>query len=213
MPSRIADALRWYATYTPNKIALIWSDGAESYSQLWSRVRRVSDSLTRLGIKSGDRIAILMQNSPRYVELYQAAALLGIAVVPLNFRFVASEVEYVINHSARGRWSFDSQYTELITGLRSKLTAISDLYIVSDGGQTSEAYSYEQMVETRCRGRAIGASDLDECYFPGVHVRHDRIPKRLRQSASRLCRLSSSYGDDLQHRCRRDRVHGGAPLS
>ena len=38
MPSRIGDALHWYATYTPNKIAIVSPVGAQTYAQLWSRV-------------------------------------------------------------------------------------------------------------------------------------------------------------------------------
>ena len=34
MPSRIGDALRWYATYTPNKVALVSHLGTQTYSHL-----------------------------------------------------------------------------------------------------------------------------------------------------------------------------------
>ena len=102
MPSRIGDALHWYATYTPNSIAIISSAGTQTYAQLWSRVCRLSSALAELGLAPGDRIALLMQNSSSYLEVYQAAALMGAAVVPLNFRFTASEIEYVVNHSGAG---------------------------------------------------------------------------------------------------------------
>ena len=77
MPSRIGDALHWYATYTPEKVAIISGAGSQTYGQLWSRVRRLANSLAKIGIKPGDRIALLMQNSSRYLELYQVAPLMG----------------------------------------------------------------------------------------------------------------------------------------
>src|SRR5579863_804275 len=70
MPSRIGDALYWYATYTPNRIAIVSSAGPQTYAQLWSRVCRLSSALAELGVAPGDRIALLMQNSSRYIELY-----------------------------------------------------------------------------------------------------------------------------------------------
>ncbi len=82
MPSRIGDALHWYATYRPNKIAIVSSEGAQTYAQLWSRVCRLGSGLAELGLVPGDRIALFMQNSSRYLEIYQAAALMGMAVVP-----------------------------------------------------------------------------------------------------------------------------------
>ncbi|WP_152528729.1 MULTISPECIES: AMP-binding protein, partial [unclassified Afipia] len=121
MPSRIGDALHWFATYTPRKTAIISSLGSQTYEQLWSRVRRLANSLSGIGIKPGDRVALLMQNSSRYLELYQAAALMGVAVVPLNFRFVASEIEYVVNHSGASALVYDAAFGDTVSSLRSKL--------------------------------------------------------------------------------------------
>src|SRR5690606_6314205 len=99
MPILIGDALRWHATYTPSKTAIVSPDGSASYADLWLRAIRLADGLRGLGIGSGERVAALLQNGAPYIELYHAAALLGAAVVPLNFRFVGSEIEYVMNHS------------------------------------------------------------------------------------------------------------------
>ena len=121
MPSRIGDALHWYATYTPNRIAIVSSEGTQTYAQLWSRVCRLGSGLAELGLVPGDRIALLMQNSSSYLEVYQAAALMGAAVVPLNFRFTASEIEYVVNHSGARALLFDDSFVETVQSLRTRL--------------------------------------------------------------------------------------------
>src|SRR5271168_4145068 len=141
MPSRIGDALRWYATYTPQKTAIVSAEGHQSYGQLWSRVRRLADSLSKIGIDPGDRIALLLQNSGRYLELYQAAALLGVAVVPLNFRFIASEIEYVVNHSGARALVFDAAFMPTVEQLRDKLPSIGSNYIVTDGENLPRVHS------------------------------------------------------------------------
>src|SRR5277367_1809614 len=165
MPSRIGDALRWYATYTPQKIAIISVEGEQSYAQLWSRVRRLANSLSKIGIGPGDRIALLMQNSGRYLELYQAAALLGVAVVPLNFRFVASEVEYVVDHSGAKALVFDAAFMPTIELLRDKLPAIGSNYIVTDGDGLPLVHSYERLVDTGLDIDPTVPADLNACYF------------------------------------------------
>src|SRR6266481_2506807 len=146
MPSRIGDALHWYATYTPNKIAIISSSGTQTYAQLWSRVCRLSNALAELGLAPGDRIALLMQNSSRYIEVYQAAALMGAAVVPLNFRFVASEIEYVVTHSGACALLFDASFTDVVESLTAKLPLVTGRYIVTDGRATSAVHSYEALI-------------------------------------------------------------------
>jgi acyl-CoA synthetase (AMP-forming)/AMP-acid ligase II len=141
MPSGIGDALHWYATYTPEKVAIISGAGSQTYGQLWSRVRRLANSLAKIGIKPGDRIALLMQNSSRYLELYQVAALMGVAVVPLNFRFVASEIEYVVNHSGASSLVYDAPFADTVDALRDKLPSVGGRYIVSDGPAAKGVHS------------------------------------------------------------------------
>jgi non-ribosomal peptide synthetase component E (peptide arylation enzyme) len=57
MPSRIGDALHWYATYTPNKIAIISSSGTQTYAQLWSRVCRLDHRFHETGLMHGIHLA------------------------------------------------------------------------------------------------------------------------------------------------------------
>src|SRR5271168_3328876 len=145
MPNRIDESLRWFATYTPHNVAVVSAECAYTYAQLWGRVRRLSDSLLVHGLRAGDRVALLMQNSHRYLELYHTAALLGAAVVPLNFRCNATEIEYVINHSGAGTLVFDSSYADMISDVRSRLPAV-ERYVCA-GGQPQNTLSYERLVE------------------------------------------------------------------
>lgn len=211
MPSRIGDALRWYATYTPQKTAIISSEGEQTYAQLWSRVRRLADALVRIGIKPGDRIALLLQNSSRYLEIYQATALLGVAVVPLNFRFVASEIEYVVNHSGARALVFDAAFMGTVESLRSKLPSIEDGYIVSDGGGAAGVHSYEHLVETGAEVEPHVPADLEACYFQGYTSGTTGFPKGCvnphREFADCLRRIAAVYGITAH-----DREFVAAPL-
>ncbi len=210
MPSRIGDALHWFATYTPEKIAIISGDGSQTYRQLWSRVRRLADSLAKIGIKPGDRVALLMQNSSRYLELYQAAALMGVAVVPLNFRFVASEIEYVVNHSGASALVYDAPFGDTVNSLRDKLPSIGDRYIVSDGAGDG-AHSYEALVKAGRETVPEVPADLDACYFQGYTSGTTGFPKGCvnphRAFADCLRRMATIYGFNAN-----DREFVAAPL-
>jgi acyl-CoA synthetase (AMP-forming)/AMP-acid ligase II len=198
MPSRIGDALRWYATYTPQKTAIISAEGEQSYAQLWSRVRRLANSLSKIGIGPGDRMALLLQNSGRYLELYEAVALLGAAVVPLNFRFVASEIEYVVNHSGAKALVFDAAFMPTIEQLRDKLPSIGSNYIVTDGDGARGPHSYERLVEAGLEVDPAVPADLDACYFQGYTSGTTGFPKGCvnphREFADCLRRMATIYG-------------------
>jgi acyl-CoA synthetase (AMP-forming)/AMP-acid ligase II len=198
MPSRIGDALYWYATYTPNKIAIVSSTGTQTYAQLWTRVCRLSSALAELGVRPGDRIALLMQNSSRYIEVYQAAALMGVAVVPLNFRFVATEIEYVVNHSGARVLIFDGAFAATVGSLRTKLPFVADRYIVTDGSTTAINHSYEAMIASGKETPPSVPADLSACYFQGYTSGTTGFPKGCvnphREFADCLRRIATVYG-------------------
>lgn len=211
MPSRIGDALHWYATYTPEKTAIVSSSGPRTYRQLWSRVRRLANSFAKIGIKPGDRVALLMQNSSRYLELYQVAALMGIAVVPLNFRFVSSEIEYVVNHSGASALVYDAPFANTVNALRDKLPSVAGRYIVSDGPGASGVHSYEALVEAGAETLPDSQADLDACYFQGYTSGTTGFPKGCinphRAFANCLRRMATIYGITAD-----DREFVAAPL-
>jgi acyl-CoA synthetase (AMP-forming)/AMP-acid ligase II len=124
MPSRINEALHWYATYEPSRIAIVTETLSLTYAELWSRVRRLANSLERIGVRPGDRIAVLMQNGSRYLEVYNTAALMGVAVVALNFRFVANEVEYVASHSDARALIYDDAFSDTIASAIARLPSV-----------------------------------------------------------------------------------------
>ena len=54
---------------------------------------------TALRLEPGDRVGLLMTNSPEYVEILWAAWWAGLAVVPVNAKLHPKEAEYILDHS------------------------------------------------------------------------------------------------------------------
>jgi acyl-CoA synthetase (AMP-forming)/AMP-acid ligase II len=68
-----------------------------AYGELDQRVRRLASALTGLGIRRGDRIAMLSENRSEYVELELAAARIGAIVACQNWRLVPSELQHCLD--------------------------------------------------------------------------------------------------------------------
>lgn len=94
--STIVDVIRWNATVRPDHTAFVFGDRRTSHAEYLRRVERLSAGLSGLGIVAGDRIAVLADNCPEFVELYGAAAWLGAILVPINWRLSAGETAYVV---------------------------------------------------------------------------------------------------------------------
>ena len=70
-----------------------------TYGELWERASRVAGGLRAAGLQRGDRAAIVLPNGADWVLAFWGAQLAGVVAVPVNTRFKASEVEYVISDS------------------------------------------------------------------------------------------------------------------
>jgi fatty-acyl-CoA synthase len=70
-----------------------------SFKEYDERGCRLANAWLDMGLEKGDRIAVLLYNAVEYMEIYLAAAKAGMVVVPINFRWVGPEIEYVVNDS------------------------------------------------------------------------------------------------------------------
>ncbi len=92
----VGDALRKQALVRASAIALESGGRERSFAELNRRVNRLANALARHGIRRGDRLAILSQNQPAYLELELAAAKLGAIVACLNWRLTHAELAHCI---------------------------------------------------------------------------------------------------------------------
>lgn len=82
----------------PHTPALIVGDQTWTYAELHALAQQCAARLHTRGVRSGDRIAVLMPNSLEYVALIHATALLGAILVPLNTRLTPAEVAWQLKH-------------------------------------------------------------------------------------------------------------------
>src|SRR5690349_7979653 len=83
----------------PDKAATIFLGGELSYAQIKERVDRLASALARAGIVAGDRIGIMLPNSPQYIITAFAVLRLGAIIVNLNPIYTAREVVTVAKDS------------------------------------------------------------------------------------------------------------------
>src|ERR1700754_4757759 len=87
------------AQVTPEREALVFPDARLTYAQLAEQTDAFARALAGLGVRAGDKVAILLANRVEFVLALFGAAKLGAVVVPVNARFKVSELGHVIAHS------------------------------------------------------------------------------------------------------------------
>lgn len=124
------------------KTALCWKSRNTSFKALRDRVNRLCNALTDIGLKKGDRVAILSQNRPEYFETY-CAAKGGYIIVPLNTRFIGKELTYMLNNADAQALIFEEGFTKMVEEIRGDLPGIHQYISL---GQQAGYPSYENII-------------------------------------------------------------------
>jgi long-chain acyl-CoA synthetase len=91
--------LKQSAATSPNKIALRFEDEVFSYTQLLVLVNRLGHHLQYMGVQPGDRVVLVLPNTPAFIISYFAVTGIGAIAVPINPVWTADELHYIIKDS------------------------------------------------------------------------------------------------------------------
>ena len=135
-----------------------------TFLELNSRINRLANGLASRGVCKGDRLAILLPNSLEYVETYFASAKIGAVVVPLNWRLVPDELEFILRDSGSSVLVYGSAFDGNANALKQRDTSVCTWIRVSDGeSHLSSAQDYDEILQQ--------ASESE----PGITARGDDL--------------------------------------
>ena len=88
------------AEQDPDRLGLISADGQSiSYQTLTQKSNQYARAMQSAGLSAGDRIAVIMRNTPTTVELILAVMQSGMYLVPINYHSTANDIAYIIKDS------------------------------------------------------------------------------------------------------------------
>ncbi|MET9892645.1 long-chain fatty acid--CoA ligase [Streptomyces sp. NPDC006465] len=95
----LAAILAENARRRPTKTALVEGDLRLTFAEVWRSVLAQAGALVGLGVRPGDRVALMAPNTAEFPHAYYAIAAAGGVVVPVHLLLSASEVEHVLKDS------------------------------------------------------------------------------------------------------------------
>ncbi|MFD0356116.1 AMP-binding protein [Streptomyces sp. NPDC127110] len=98
-PASVPDAFRAAAARAPGRTALAYFDGRISYAEADALSDSLAGYLAGRGVGRGDRVAVMLQNTPHFVLAVLGAWKAGAVVVPVNPMYKAGEVGHVLRDS------------------------------------------------------------------------------------------------------------------
>lgn len=166
---QITSMIRRAAQINPDGIATIFQDRQQSWSQMLDRVTRLAGALQNLGMKPGDRVALLSLNSDRFIEYYFAVVWGGGAMMPMNIRWSAAECAYALNDAGAEILICDEAFKGLAAEIKPQVTGLNALIYCGDAATPEGMQNYEDLVASSDPAPDAGRSgdDLAGVFYTG----------------------------------------------
>jgi len=111
-------------------------DGVQrwTYEQFFTRCDRWSSALRALGVGRGDRVAYLAPNTHAKLEAFYAVPQIGAILVPINYRLLPKDFEYILNHSGATVVCAHSDFIAALEEIRGELPNVRHFVALEGGG-------------------------------------------------------------------------------
>ena len=212
--AHIGDVLQMHAAMFPDKVGARDLDRALTFRLWYARACRLANALTGLGLTKGDRVCVLAYNCLEWMEIYAATALAGLIAVPINFRLIGAEIQYIVENCEAKALIVQDELLESIESVRADLPLPAENFIAfGRAARPSRIRCLRGADRQSQRRRAPRESHAERSLDLDVHVRDDgqaegRDPQPPRQRPA-LARHRS--GDGLSRRRCRAAGHAHVP--
>jgi fatty-acyl-CoA synthase len=144
--SPIAFLLRSAAVY-PQRTAVIHGARRYTWHQALERCRRLASALAKRGIRPGDTVAVMAQNTPEAFEAHFAVPMAGAVLNALNIRLDADTIAFILRHGEAKVLITDTEFAPVIGRALAQLDRKPDVIDIADaegpGGERLGEIDYE----------------------------------------------------------------------
>jgi crotonobetaine/carnitine-CoA ligase len=165
--ANLGDLVERFCKADPAAVAWVFFDSGETLTRrdIFDRVTRLASSLSRIGISKGTHVAVMMPNISAFPVTWLALARLGAVMVPVNVRYTAAELGYVLTDSEAEFLVIDSGLLGVFNALEARPPALTNERTVVHGeGGGPGTHRWDDLVATGTSGYAppwsVTADDL-----------------------------------------------------
>jgi long-chain acyl-CoA synthetase len=175
----VTQSLRFHASqYSAhrNRVCIMEGERSVTFSQLNKRANQIANAMHGIGIKRGDAVGVLLYNCYEWIEIFHALARIGVAMVPINYRFVPREVEYIMSNSESKALIYGSQFTEIIEQARANFKDVPEKRLIRIG-EKGPGQEYESWLSRGSSEEVIVPVDETDVLYLGYTSGTTGFPK------------------------------------
>ena len=206
-PRTVGEMLDQAVARNPHGDALVCGDRRLNWAQVGSHVARLAAGLIERGIRTGDRIALFLENGIEFPLTLWAAARIGAIAVPISHRSQTAEVCYILNQCGAALIVHDVRLGALLPEASEVPTVARRISIGSFPG--SEDFEILRHSEGRAPAAQVGEEDTTLIIYTSGTTGH---PKGAMITHTNLAHAALTYAHCMQLSMR-DRSIIAVPMS
>ena len=125
----LSDIVRLNGRKTPSRTAIITGERTVTFGELRDSAWRVANAMLELA-EPGDRVGILAENIPEYVECYYGVPAAGMALTFLNYRLHPKEWVWILNNAEARVLIVEQKYLEHIEPLLGDIATMQHVIVI-----------------------------------------------------------------------------------
>jgi 3-oxocholest-4-en-26-oate---CoA ligase len=190
MALNIADLFEHAADLHADRTAVACADERRTYAELDERANRLAHHLAAVGVGVGDHVGFCLRNSVRAIETMLAVYKLRAVTINVNYRYTATEIEYVLDNADVVALVHDQEFAAAVDEAVAKVPSVKHVVTVEDdSGASFSGTPYEDAIGSGDPQRDFGERSPDDLYIlytggttgmpKGVMWRHEDIWRTL----------------------------------
>jgi fatty-acyl-CoA synthase len=136
----------------PDRLSVVHTGQRFTWSQTYSRCRRLASALARLGVGKNDTVSVMLPNTPPMVEAHFGVPMCGAVLNSLNTRLDAETIAFMLRHAEAKVLITDREFSPVVGMALSQLKVKPIVIDVDDpsyiGGRLLGTKDYEAFLET-----------------------------------------------------------------
>jgi fatty-acyl-CoA synthase len=103
-----------------------------TYRDLKERIKRLANTLTDLGVKPGDTVAVMDWDTHRYLECFFAVPMIGAVLHTINVRLSPEQILYTIDHAEDDVLLINGEFLPILEQIRGRLGMVRSFVLLND---------------------------------------------------------------------------------
>jgi len=149
-----------------DKVAILFEEQKITYNELDRRSNSVASGLSQMGVKKGERAAIMLPNCPQYLYSMLGMGKMGAIIIPVNINLKGEGLAYILNHSEASTLIISQEYLDKYRFVQPELKHVARLVVETTGAPRAlklprGSVLFDELIKSSPQRPQVDLSPLD----------------------------------------------------